>query len=56
LKHCPSPRRKPRRLDRRPTRLACPAHAERPDYLVIEDGETIGRIYDEGQYVPANIR
>ena len=40
----------------RPTALAPPAHADRPDYLVIEDGETIGRIYDEGQYVPADIR
>jgi hypothetical protein len=40
----------------RPTALPPPAHADRPDYLVIEDGETIGRIYDEGQYVPADIR
>jgi hypothetical protein len=34
-------------LSLRPTGLAPPAHAERPDYLVIEDGETMGRIYDE---------
>jgi hypothetical protein len=39
-----------------PTGLAPPAHADRPDYLVIENNETIGRIYDEGKYVPTDIR
>jgi hypothetical protein len=32
-----------------------PAYADRQDFLVIEDGQVIGRIYEE-RYVPADVK
>jgi hypothetical protein len=38
------------------TRLgSAPAYADRQDFLVIEDGQVIGRIYED-RYVPAEVR
>jgi hypothetical protein len=38
------------------TRLALPpAYADRQDFLVIEDGQVIGRIYED-RYVPADVK
>jgi hypothetical protein len=41
-------------LSLRRTRFQSPAYADRQDYLVMEDGQVIGRIYEE-RYVPANV-
>jgi hypothetical protein len=42
-------------LSLRPTGLSSPAFADRADYCVIEDGQVIGRIYED-RYVPAEVR
>jgi hypothetical protein len=42
-------------LSLRRTRFQSPAYADRQDYLVIEDGQVIGRIYED-RYVPADIK
>ena len=42
-------------LSLRRSRLVSPADADRPDFLVIEDGKVIGRIYEQ-RYVPADVR
>jgi hypothetical protein len=42
-------------LSLRRTRFQSPAYADRQDYLVMEDGQVIGRIYEE-RYVPANVK
>jgi hypothetical protein len=39
----------------RQTGLASPAYADKTDYLVIEDGQVIGRIYDDS-YTPPDVR
>ena len=39
----------------RRTGLASPADADRPDYVVVEHDQVIGRIYEE-RYVPADVR
>src|SRR5262249_32384039 len=36
-----------------PRRRASPAHADRADYMVIEDGQEIGRIYEDSGARPA---
>ena len=42
-------------LSLRRTGLSSPAFADQEDYIVIEDGQVIGRIY-EMLYVPADVR
>ncbi len=42
-------------LSLRRSGLVSPADADRPDFLVIEDGKVIGRIYEQ-RYVPADVR
>ena len=42
-------------LSLRRSGLVSPADADRPDFLVIEDGKVIGRIY-ERRYAPADAR
>ena len=42
-------------LSLRPTGLASPAFADQKDYVVIEDGETIGRMYED-PHAPADYR
>jgi hypothetical protein len=42
-------------LSLRRTNFRSPADAHRQDYLVMEDRQVIGRIY-EGRYVPADVR
>jgi hypothetical protein len=42
-------------LSLRPTGLASPAFADQADDVVIEDGQVIGRIYED-RYVLADIR
>ena len=33
-------------LTHRPTTLSSPAHADRQDYVVVDDGRIVGRIYE----------
>jgi hypothetical protein len=42
-------------LSLRPTGLSSPAFADWADYCVVEDGQVIGRIYED-RYVPADIK
>jgi hypothetical protein len=42
-------------LSLRRTGLASPAFAHKADYVVIEDGRVIGRVYED-RYLPADIR
>jgi hypothetical protein len=42
-------------LSLRHTRLQSPADVDRQDYLVMDDGQVIGRIYAE-RYLPADVK
>ena len=42
-------------LSLRPTGLASPAFADQKDYVVIEDGQTIGRMYED-PHAPTDYR
>jgi hypothetical protein len=46
---------KPSVLSLRRTGLASPAYADKLDYLVIEDGQVIGRMYED-KHVPPDVR
>ena len=43
------------RLFLRPTRFSRPAYQDQLDYVVIEDGQIIGRMYED-RHVPADVR
>jgi hypothetical protein len=40
------------KLSLRPTGLSSPAHADRQDFVVVDDGRVVGRIYEFGPSTP----
>ena len=42
-------------LTLRPTGLASPAYRDWADYIVLEDGRAVGRIYEDRQTLPDSV-